>query len=99
MMTKAASFRRAERLIHPQEFRKVLRQGAVVKKNAMALYYLRNDLEFSRLGIIVSRKAIRRAVDRNRMKRVVRELFRTQKKNFKTSCDLVFRAEYEFKTE
>lgn len=35
-----------------------------------------NDLAQARLGIIASRKAAARAVDRNRAKRLVREVFR-----------------------
>lgn len=43
------------------------------------LYVVRfkpNGLSFARLGIIAARKALPRAVDRNRGKRVVREVFR-----------------------
>ncbi|MGH8648724.1 MAG: ribonuclease P protein component, partial [Burkholderiales bacterium] len=35
-----------------------------------------NGLSHARIGIIASRRVARRAVDRNRMKRMVRELFR-----------------------
>jgi len=35
-----------------------------------------NGLDFPRLGIIVSKKVSKRAVDRNRIKRVIRESFR-----------------------
>jgi ribonuclease P protein component len=96
MTTRTASFKRTERLTHPEEFRKALKKGAVVKKDGMALYYLPNELTCSRLGIIVSRKAVRHAIDRNKIKRITRELFRTNKSKFKTSYDLVFRAQYEF---
>lgn len=36
----------------------------------------RNDLGQPRLGLVVSRKCARRAVDRNRIKRVIRDSFR-----------------------
>ena len=35
-----------------------------------------NNLSFARLGMVASRKALPRAVDRNRGKRLVREVFR-----------------------
>jgi ribonuclease P protein component len=38
----------------------------------------RNDLPHHRLGVIVARKNIRLAVDRNRFKRITREFFRTR---------------------
>ena len=37
-----------------------------------------NDLGMTRLGLIVAKKVLRRAVDRNRAKRVIRESFRRQ---------------------
>jgi len=41
------------------------------------LYARRNGLSQARIGIIASRRVAPRAVDRNRMKRMVREVFRT----------------------
>ena len=41
------------------------------------MYVKPNGLSHARIGIIASRRVARRAVDRNRMKRMVRELFRT----------------------
>ncbi len=37
-----------------------------------------NGLEYARLGLAISRKAARHAVDRNRIKRIVRDSFRHQ---------------------
>ncbi len=42
----------------------------------MTVYALPNDRGQARLGLAISRKAARRAVDRNRIKRLVRETFR-----------------------
>jgi ribonuclease P protein component len=41
------------------------------------LYARGNGLSRARIGIIASRRVAPRAVDRNRMKRMVREVFRT----------------------
>ena len=41
------------------------------------LYVRPNDLSQARIGIIASRRVAPRAVDRNRVKRMVREVFRT----------------------
>lgn len=40
--------------------------------------YRVNDLEIARLGMAVAKKRAKRAVDRNRLKRIIRESFRCQ---------------------
>ena len=42
----------------------------------MSIFVRSNDFEEHRLGITASRKLARRAVERNRMKRLLRETFR-----------------------
>jgi len=42
----------------------------------MTAFVRRNDSGHHRLGITASKRVARRAVDRNRMKRVLREMFR-----------------------
>lgn len=42
----------------------------------MSLYIKTNDLGFSRLGIIVSKRVINKSVHRNAAKRMIREAFR-----------------------
>jgi ribonuclease P protein component len=39
--------------------------------------YRSNELAYSRLGLAIAKKIVRRAVARNRLKRIVRESFRT----------------------
>ncbi len=48
-----------------------------------------NDLSYSRLGLSVSRK-VGNAVKRNRVKRLIRELFRKNKDKFPKGYDIVF---------
>lgn len=40
-----------------------------------------NNLEHDRLGLVIAKKHIRLAVDRNRIKRLIRESFRQQSRN------------------
>ena len=42
----------------------------------LTVLYRKNELEFPRLGLIVSKKSAKRAHDRNRFKRITRESFR-----------------------
>jgi ribonuclease P protein component len=47
-----------------------------------------NGLGYARLGLAISRKSVRRAVDRNRIKRLIRESFR-QHRLLLDSLDIV----------
>lgn len=65
------------RLHRREEFTATLAAGAARVRRYFRLYVRANGLSRARIGIIASRRAVPRAVDRNRMKRLVREVFRT----------------------
>jgi ribonuclease P protein component len=48
----------------------------------------KSETSHARLGLAISKKCARRAVDRNRLKRVVRETFRLERQNL-TGLDFV----------
>lgn len=64
------------RLCQSHEYEAVFAQGRVVSSRLFVVRIRSNDLSHARLGLIASRKALPRAVDRNRGKRLVREVFR-----------------------
>jgi ribonuclease P protein component len=68
--------RRSQVLRRPADFEAVLRSGRRFSSRNFVLRASANDLHYPRLGIIAGRKSARRAVDRNRAKRLVREVFR-----------------------
>ena len=65
------------RLLTPAQFKNVF-DGATCKASGPNVLLLsrHNDLTHARLGLVIAKKNIRRAVDRNRVKRIARESFR-----------------------
>ena len=62
------------------------------------IHYLENDLEYGRLGIGIAKKKIKKAVERNRIKRIAREVFRNGHFNG-IDMVLVLRNEKKFEYE
>jgi ribonuclease P protein component len=71
-------FPRHARVVRPQDFRQVFAQASKSGDRFWIVLGTPNDLKYPRLGLAVSRKHAPRAVDRNRLKRMIRENFRTQ---------------------
>lgn len=82
------TFRPQERIRKRKEFLLIYKKGRRYKGKYFNLIYLSNSLDFSRVGIVVSRK-IGNAVQRNRVKRWMRDLFRKNKNLIKISVDMV----------
>ncbi|HYN23445.1 MAG TPA: ribonuclease P protein component [Pyrinomonadaceae bacterium] len=61
------------------DFQRVYRTGKRYEGHLLTVFVLPNSLTQHRLGITASRKALGRAVDRNRAKRLLREAFRLTK--------------------
>ena len=59
------------------DFEALLRSGARFTSRNFVVRAGRNGLPHARLGIIAGKKAAPRAIDRNRAKRLIREVFRT----------------------
>ena len=55
------------------EFNKVIEEGQLVKSDSLTLYFLKNSLGFTRIGISIPKKS-GKAVVRNKMKRQIRAI-------------------------
>lgn len=71
-------FSRQSRLLKPAEFKLVFQQPIRSGDDSFRILARINGIQRHRLGMAVSKKACARAVGRNRIKRVVRESFRTK---------------------
>lgn len=71
------NFGREKRLLTPRQFTAVFDSpsGKVPGKNVLLLAR-NNDLEHPRLGLVIGKKSVKLSVQRNRIKRVIRETFR-----------------------
>jgi ribonuclease P protein component len=78
-----------ERLLNRKDFVNLNRVEKRYLTGHFTVFFKENGLDVSRLGITVSKK-IGKAVKRNRIKRLLREFFRLNKKIFPKGFDVVF---------
>ena len=69
-------FPKEARLAKRAEFLRVYEQGKRIEGRYMTVFLLPNDRAIQRVGITATKKAIGKAHDRNRAKRLLREAFR-----------------------
>jgi ribonuclease P protein component len=81
------SFQKALRLRRRRQFLAIQRDGARRHTSHLVFIRSRNDMEWPRLGITVSAR-VGNSVQRNRIKRLLREVFRHRRAEL-APCDLV----------
>lgn len=88
-MKTGFTFTRAERLLSSSDFKAVFDGASVrVSDRHLLILAIPNKDQESRLGLVIAKKHIKRAVDRNRVKRLIRESFRLSKATL-PSVDIV----------
>lgn len=81
-------FTKAERLTKKKEFERVFSEGKVFKDTKIVFYIIANDCQYSRIGLVVSKK-VGNAVQRNRVKRLLREAYRLNKHLLTANVDII----------
>ena len=66
----------------------VYNEGNSKANRYLVLYYRKNDLEYNRLGISVSKK-VGNSVVRHRLTRLIRESYRLNETDFDSNLDIV----------
>ena len=85
------SFPRTDRLTSRRQFKTVYGQGRRVRGRTVTVFGLENRLGRCRVGFTVTRK-LGNAVTRNRIKRILREVYRVNRLSTTGSLDLVVNA-------
>ena len=76
MQEGKAGFPRTARLLTPAVYGQVFKRSQRSTDKYFTVLYLHNDVQNARLGMAVAKKVLKRAVDRNLVKRQIRESFR-----------------------
>ncbi|MDP2166613.1 MAG: ribonuclease P protein component [Hydrogenophaga sp.] len=91
-------FPRTHRLLRPAEFKTVFDSTAIkVGEQHFLLLTRPNGLDHARLGLVIAKKKVRLSVDRNQIKRHVRDSFRLNQHEL-PAVDMIFMARQELAT-
>lgn len=72
-----------------QDFDKVFADRKRLSARCLLAYYRCNELSYPRIGMVTAKRNIRLAVERNRVRRIIKEQFRLTQANL-PAVDLVF---------
>lgn len=70
------------------EFKILFSKGKIAYGRNLTMYVLKNKLEINKLGIAVGKKS-GKAVDRNRIKRLIRENYKLSEDNIKSGYNIL----------
>ena len=77
------------RLTKRIDFANVYRKGTFFLEGPISLKAAENNLENTRIGFSIEKKFFKKAVERNKIKRLLRETFHQNLKNIKNGLDVV----------
>ncbi|MFK5893821.1 MAG: ribonuclease P protein component [Pseudomonadota bacterium] len=72
------SFAKKYRIVKPAQYKFLFNKPKRARDNNFIILAKKNKQDFPRLGLAISKKSIKLAVQRNRIKRLIKEYFRTQ---------------------
>ena len=88
-MISDGKFPKSDHLRKTREFDVVFRKGRSSRTAFLVLYALPNGLDRTRIGFSISSRKVRLATTRNRLRRLLREVFRRHRGSIKPGHDIV----------
>jgi ribonuclease P protein component len=86
-MPARATLRRAARVLSKRDFERSRKSGRVAGDDVLRISFVANGLPVTRLGLAVPRRGSN--VERNRIKRIIREVFRSRRATRPPGFDLI----------
>jgi len=80
--------KKENRLTKKKDFELLFKEGKSVKQSFLYLKYKENNLEVNRFGIIVGKNFSKKAVERNKTRRRIREALRKRAVEIKQGFDI-----------
>ena len=77
------------RIVSNKDFQRIYQKGKFFTNKDFVVKFLPNRFSFPRVGIVVSKKKVKKAVERNKLKRQLREVIRSEFSNLKEGFDIV----------
>src|SRR3989344_7832253 len=77
------------RLQKTKDINRVFHAGHPIKKNSLLIRKAKNELAYTGMGFVVSKQVSKKAVERNRMRRVLREAVRKNGEAVQQGWDVV----------
>jgi ribonuclease P protein component len=91
VVVNAVSLPASRRMRSPAEFKRAYASGRRFADEFFTATAQANDLTWARLGMSIAARILRRAVDRNRVRRLIRESFRMHQQQL-PSLDIIIGA-------
>ncbi len=82
-------FAKKYRVTSIKDFNKIFRNGKSFYDDFFMIKALKNDLELNRFAVVVSKKVSLKAVERNKIKRKLREVLKKNIDLFPENCDAI----------
>lgn len=85
------------RLKNKADFSRVFKRGKSAKGNFLFIKFEKNEVGNYRVGIVVSRKVSQKSTERNKIKRIISEMFKIFKEEVSDGIDIVIIADPKIK--